>query len=216
MLQGYLLYKKDKSLQHKINKLEPYIKKLPKLFISHSDAVGKYTERDEICKATDKENFSCLKLPMPDKAYLIGRYHDIGKSGISNALWESSTRFSDAEYKLAQLHTVIGAHFVKPTLSLAGLSDDSDRLSIIAKCCVVHPERWDGSGYPFGLKGEQIPLYARIVAIADCYDAMIEERPYKKNMSSESAIAEIRQQKGKQFDPVLADIFCEAMLYKKI
>ena len=103
-------------MQHKINKLEPYIKKLPKLFISHSDAVGKYTERDEICKATDKENFSCLKLPMPDKAYLIGRYHDIGKSGISNALWESSTRFSDAEYKLAQLHTVIGADFVNAIL----------------------------------------------------------------------------------------------------
>ena len=81
---------------------------------------------------------------------------------------------------------------------------------------MFHHERWDGTGYPFGLKGEQIPLYARIVAIADCYDAMIEDRPYKKNMSSESAIAEIRQQKGKQFDPVLAAIFCEAMFNKNI
>ena len=105
-------------MQHNINKLEPYIQKLPGLFISHSDAVGKYTQiiADEICRLTDKEKFPYSKIPMPDKAYLIGRYHDIGKSGISNALWESSARFSDAEYKLAQMHTVIGAHFVKPTL----------------------------------------------------------------------------------------------------
>lgn len=205
-------------MQHKINKLEPYIKELPKLFILHSDAVGKYTQitADEICRLTDKKIFPYSKIPMPDKAYLIGRYHDIGKSGISNVMWEDSARFSDVEYKLAQTHTVIGAHFVKSKLSLADLSDDSDLLSIIAKCCLFHHERWDGTGYPFGLKGEQIPLYARIVAIADCYDAMIEERPYKKKMSTESAIAEIRQQKEKQFDPILADIFCEAMINKKI
>ena len=156
------------------------------------------------------------QLPMPDKAYLIERYHDIGKAGITNALWEKSARFSDAEYKLAQMHIVIGAHFVMPKLSLIDMADDTDIDRIIAECCLFHHERWNGTGYPFGLKGEQIPLYARIVAIADCYDAMIEERPYKKKMSAESALEEIQWQKGKQFDPEWTDIFCKAMLCRQV
>lgn len=200
-------------MQNKIDKLEPYIQALPRLFAHHSCAVGEYTQiiADGVCRLAEAGRFPYPKLPMPDKAYWIGRYHDIGKAGISNELWENSARFSDMEYKLAQMHTVIGAHFVKPKLSLADLSDETDLQSIIAECCLFHHERWDGTGYPCGLKGEQIPLYARIVAIADCYDAMIEERPYKEKMTIEAALAEIQRQKGKQFDPVLADIFCEAL-----
>lgn len=203
-------------MKKQISELERYIQELPRLFIAHSDAVGRYTQIivNELCRLACSENFPYPKPSMPDQAYLIGRYHDIGKTGISNVLWENSSRFSDAEYKLAQTHTVLGAHFVKPKLSLTDLLNDSDIQNIIAECCLFHHERWDGTGYPFRLKGEQIPLYARIVAIADCYDAMTEDRPYKEKLTEEAALTEIRQQKGKQFDPVLADIFCEAVLCK--
>lgn len=204
-------------MQKKISELEPYIQVLPQCFISHSEAVGEYVQMmaDALCRLTDAEKNIRQKLPMPEKAYLIGRYHDIGKAGISNAMWEKTSRFSDEEYKLAQTHTVIGAHFVMPRLSLPDLLEEEDLYGIMAECCMFHHERWDGSGYPFGFKGEKIPLYARIVALADCFDAMIEKRPYKENMSEEAALAEIQWQKGKQFDPVLADIFCKVMLCRK-
>ncbi|MGN0179517.1 MAG: HD-GYP domain-containing protein [Monoglobaceae bacterium] len=194
-----------------IYELEPYIQALPQVFISHSDAVGEYVQMmaDELCRLADTGKTVCQRLPMPDCAYLIGRYHDIGKAGISNEMWEKTTRFSDDEYKLAQMHTVIGAHFVMPGLSLPKMADDTNLYNIIAESCMFHHERWDGSGYPFHLKGERIPLYARIVALGDCFDAMIEERPYKDNMSKEAALAEIQRQKGKQFDPGLAEVFCK-------
>lgn len=207
------IHKETDLINEKINDLEPYIQALPQCFISHSESVGEYVQAmvDKLFGLAELKDTAYIKLPMPEKAYLIGRYHDIGKAGISNAMWEKTSCFSDEEYKLAQTHTVIGAHFVMPRLSLNKFAEKSDIYAVIAESCMFHHERWDGSGYPFHLKGEQIPLYARIVALADCYDAMIEERPYKKQMSKEAALKEIQRQKGKQFDPVLTDIFCKVM-----
>lgn len=200
-------------MQDKIKSLELYIQKLPHSTISHSCAVGTYTQMlaDRLCRLAGAEELPYCQLPMREKAHLIGRYHDIGKAGISNVFWESPCRFSEVEYKLAQMHTVIGAYFVKPELSLPVSADEPELESRIVECCLFHHEHWDGTGYPFRLSGEQIPLYARIVALADCYDAMTEQRPYKEKLSPEAALAEIQRQKGRQFDPVLADIFCEAM-----
>lgn len=198
------------------DELEPYIQALLQSFILHSEAVEEYVQMmaDALDCIIDTEHPLYRKLPMPDQAYLIGRYHDIGKAGISNELWEKSSRFSEEEYGLAKTHTILGAHFVMPRLSLTKLADETEIRSLLAESCLFHHERWDGSGYPFGLKGEQIPLYARIVALADCFDAMTEERPYKEKMPTESALAEIQRLKGKQFDPYLADLFCKAILGK--
>ena len=207
-----IFIEESKSMQEKVRKLEKYTKGLPEFIVEHGRSVGRYVHMIAVELLKEEENTLYGKLPMADKAYLIGKYHDIGKAGISNELWESPSRFTDAEYKLAQAHTVIGAHFIKPKLMLTDLSDGSDFESILAGSCLFHHERWDGEGYPFRLSGEQIPLYARIVAVADAYDAMIEKRPYKDSLPVESALEELNRQKGKQFDPVIVDVFCKALV----
>ena len=83
-----------------------------------------------------------------------------------------------------------------------------------AQCCLYHHERWDGNGYPFGFSKESIPLPARIIGIADAYDAMIADRPYHKGISEAAALAEIQKGAGTQFDPVLTEVFLEVMSKK--
>ena len=81
----------------------------------------------------------------------------------------------------------------------------------VAKNVLTHHERWDGSGYPLGLKQEEIPLLSRIIAVADSYDAMVHERVYKKAMRKEDAIKELRRCSGTQFDPEIVDIFIKSI-----
>ncbi len=88
----------------------------------------------------------------------------------------------------------------------------SHKLARIADYILTHHERWDGAGYPKGLKGEDIPLLSRILAVADAYDAMTEDRVYRKAMSKEQAVEEIRRNAGTQFDPLIANIFIETIL----
>jgi HD-GYP domain-containing protein (c-di-GMP phosphodiesterase class II) len=88
----------------------------------------------------------------------------------------------------------------------------SPDLMSIAEYILCHHERWDGKGYPQGLKGEEIPLLSRILAVADAYDAMTQDRPYRKAMSKEEAAAEIKKNAGSQFDPEIVRVFIERVL----
>lgn len=137
-----------------------------------------------------------------DEAALIGRaapLHDIGKIGIPDGILLKPGRFTPGEFAKMKEHADIGALIlhgsVFPVLQAAG---------IIA---LTHHEKWNGTGYPRGLSGEDIPLAGRIVALADFYDALTHERPYKRAWTNEEAIAEIKAQSGEHFDPRVVEAF---------
>jgi HD-GYP domain-containing protein (c-di-GMP phosphodiesterase class II) len=130
--------------------------------------------------------------------YLMGLLHDVGKIGIEDGVLKKADRLTPDEYRTIQAHVRIGIHI------LSGLKKLSHLLPGIAH----HHESWDGSGYPAGLAGEQIPLPARILAVADAYDAMSSSRPYRPRLSATEIDANFRAGAGGQWDPkVVAALF---------
>ncbi len=122
---------------------------------------------------------------------MVGLLHDIGKIAIDNNLLDKPDKLTDSEYEVVKRHTEIGYHILK----------SADAYSSISDYVLAHHERWDGTGYPRGLKGEEIPLVARIITIADAYEAMTAERPYRKTISKQEAFSELKRCAGTQFDP---------------
>ncbi len=144
-----------------------------------------------------------LALGLPDQeAQLIGRaapLHDVGKIGIPDAILLKPGRLTGEEFEVIKTHTTIGAEI------LAG--SRSPLLRLAERIALTHHERWDGGGYPSGLGGEEIPIAGRIVAVADVFDALTHERPYKQAWPVEKAVDEILSQAGRQFDPCVVDAF---------
>ncbi len=130
-----------------------------------------------------------------------GLLHDIGKITISDSILDKVPPLTDLEWKETKRHPEVGYSI---------LSSVNDYASL-AEYVLAHHERWDGRGYPRGLKGEEIPVLARIIAIADAYDVMVSDRPYRKGMSHEDAMVEIHRCSGSQFDPEVAKVFVEIM-----
>jgi len=123
--------------------------------------------------------------------------HDIGKLGVSEQLLHKPSRLSEEEYTLIKTHTVVGADFL----------ETSQGLRHLVPFIRHHHERWDGGGYPDGLRGEQIPLEARILAVCDTVDAMASDRPYQRAMSLDEIVAELKRCAGTQFDPAVVQAF---------
>jgi putative nucleotidyltransferase with HDIG domain len=132
--------------------------------------------------------------------------HDIGKIGIDDSILKKSGSLTAAEYSMIKQHPVIGAEILK----------DVDFLKEITEIIRHHHERYDGKGYPDGLKGDAIPIEAAILAIADVYDAMTSNRPYRSAMEKDVALREIRQNAGTQFDPILADKFVQIIYTQQV
>jgi len=144
-----------------------------------------------------------VALGLPEKSIadlrLLARFHDIGKVGIPDAILFKPGKLTEEEHVVMRQHSEIGYRIALSAPDLALISD----------WILKHHEYWDGTGYPLGIKGDEIPLECRIVAIADAYDAMTSDRPYRKAMGQSEAVSELIQCAGTQFDPSLVKIFIE-------
>lgn len=125
--------------------------------------------------------------------------HDVGKVGIPDAVLNKPGPLSGKEWETMRRHPEIGLRIVEPI----GFSEKATDIIL------SHHEHWDGTGYPHGLEGEEIPLVARTFAVADAYDAMTSERPYRSAMSAEAALESINREKGTRYDPEVADTFVD-------
>ena len=134
-----------------------------------------------------------------DRLRVAALLHDVGKVAVPEEILEKPTALTSTEWRTVVQHPRIGQVILEQAAAL------KDAVPII----LHHHERYAGHGYPFGLRAHEIPLGARIVAIADAYDAMINDRPYKRAITHEQAIAELRRHAGTQFDPELVELFCD-------
>jgi putative nucleotidyltransferase with HDIG domain len=160
----------------------------------HSRRVMEYSKNIGLRIKLDKQDIEDLK-----KSALL---HDIGKIGIPDTILRKQTKLTDEEYAVIKSHSETGAGILKYIKSFTHL----------VPAVYHHHERFDGDGYPNGIKGTEIPLHARIIAIADTFDAMTSSRSYrKKALSFRVALSELERNKGLQFDPDIADIFIEIL-----
>lgn len=136
-----------------------------------------------------------------DQLHLFAMLHDIGKIGIDDKILKKPGKLTPQEWPEMMKHSDIGYR----------IAMSSSEFASVAEYILTHHERWDGMGYPRGLKGEEIPLLSRILAIADAYDAMTEDRVYRKAMPREEAVTEIERNAGTQFDPRITGVFLSCM-----
>jgi putative two-component system response regulator len=132
------------------------------------------------------------------------RLHDVGKIAISDMILNKPGKLTPEEFMTIKTHVREGEQIIDKIIAKTG---DEEFLRNARTFASYHHERWDGSGYPYGLKGMDIPLFGRIMAIVDVYDALVSERPYKKPLPPEGAVNIIMQESGKHFDPGIAEVF---------
>lgn len=138
-----------------------------------------------------------------DQEYLFyaALMHDIGKIGVPDLILKKAAPLTEDEMEVMKRHPIIGAEIAKELKMIHHIEEGA----------CYHHEKYDGTGYPYGLKGGEIPLSARVICVADTYDAMTTDRPYRKAMSNDQVIEEIRRGRGTQFDPEVADIFLQML-----
>lgn len=157
----------------------------------HAQRVGLLAAMVAGALGQSKEQIQVLRLAAP--------LHDVGKIGVPDSIFLKAGQLSPAEFDIMRSHTKIGGDILAKSNFAV--------LRLAREIALSHHERWDGTGYPLGIKGEGIPLSARIVAVVDVFDALVNERPYKKAWSVDDAIAEIHSQAGRHFDPRVVQAF---------
>lgn len=186
-----LTYKVKQNHLKVINKLSTAAELKEKDTSNHTKRVGEYS-----ALIAQKLNFS------EDEVELLrftAPMHDVGKIGISDTIILKTSKLTDEEFEIMKTHPVLGSNLLK--------DEESDFLQMASIIALDHHEKYDGSGYPNGKKGDEISLYGRIVSLADVFDALTTKRPYKEAWDFEKSINYIKQLSGTQFDPKLVDIF---------
>ena len=150
--------------------------------------------KDFVVKFGEKLNLDPGRL---DELNLLVALHDIGKIAIADSILPKPSELTSEEWKIIKKHPEVGYHIAESSLELAP----------IAEGILYHHEWWNGKGYPRGLKKEKIPLISRVIAIVDAYDAMTNDRPYRKALNSKQAVDELKKGSGIQFDPHLVKVF---------
>jgi putative two-component system response regulator len=148
-----------------------------------------------------------IKTISQDSFISSARLHDVGQIAISDIILNKPGKLTNDEFELMKRHTIEGEKIIEKIVSFTG---NVDFLHNAKSFTSSHHERWDGSGYPHGLKGYDIPLQGRVMAIADVYDALISERPYKKSYTHRQACEIIQESAGTHFEPALVDLFVDA------
>ena len=132
--------------------------------------------------------------------------HDVGKIHVPKSILNKSDSLTDDEFEVVKTHTLEGEKIIYQMIKQTGEAEFLHNAKLVA---VYHHERWDGTGYPYGLKEQDIPLPGRIMAIVDVYDALVSDRPYRKAMSHEKAVEIIIKEAGTHFDPLIVDAFAD-------
>lgn len=136
-----------------------------------------------------------------DNIYWASILHDIGKIGISDRILRKKAALTEDDWVLIKMHPTIGSNILS----------SMDTLPSLVPTISAHQEKYDGSGYPKGLSGNEIPMGARILGIADAYQAMVEDRYYREARTHEEAVTELRKVSGTQFDPDVLDVFIDVV-----
>ena len=203
LIQGGIKYiEQINKIKNMNSKLEHYLVDFAKILLQTVGAKDHYTEEHSRRVTMFADIFSkYLKLSSRQISDLqiAAAFHDIGKIGIPDNILLKTTRLTDDEYQVIKTHPTIAANIFSV----------SDIYKDIYPIMYYHHERYDGKGYPTGIKGKQIPLLARILSICDCFDAIVSKRTYKQGASIEFALSEIEKNAGTQFDPELAPKFIE-------
>jgi HD-GYP domain-containing protein (c-di-GMP phosphodiesterase class II) len=160
----------------------------------------------KIAKRLSQKNKKAFDEKFLEHLHIAGLLHDIGKIGISESILNKNGPLNEEEKKRMQEHPSVGATILQPIKEL------EDAILGVKH----HHEKYDGSGYPEGLKGDQIPLSAAIISVADTFDAMVTDRPYRNGLSKKEAVQEIQSSSGRQFDPQIASVLAELFQENKI
>ncbi|MGE7690488.1 HD domain-containing phosphohydrolase [Lysinibacillus sp. NPDC097214] len=154
-----------------------------------------------------------LSLEYVSKIIEYSVLHDIGKSGIPESILYKTGPLTVYEKKIVKMHPLMGVDVLNK-LSNEMNNKVFDDKKIAENIIKYHHENWDGTGYPMGLKGEEIPFEARVISIVDVYDALVSDRAYKKAWTKEEALSYLKEQKGIKFDPNLVEVFIEKVIQK--
>jgi len=194
-----LIHKNVKSDQQMLGMLKGLLSTInakDKYTFGHCERVSSYAVMVGEAMGLDKQEIQTL--------LHAGLLHDIGKIELPKSVLNKTACLSEEELKSVSQHPIHSAHILEPLSNTGNLID----------YVIHHHERYDGKGYPDGLKGEEISIGARILCVVDCFDAMVSERPYRRSMTIEEAIIELKRCAGTQFDPKIVQIFIDALRNK--